>query len=87
MVPNISIEENIVVAMTKIDHTADSYPTARPDNIVVAEPVAVAFRISWTGLPSVPVKYSVRRSIAIAKQTPTVVARKGLHQPPGSLFM
>ena len=57
------------------------------NNIVVAAPVLVALRISRTGLPSVPVKYSVRRSIDIASPTPTAVARNGLHQPPGSLFM
>ena len=65
-------------------HTADSKPTAIPDKIVVAEPVAVDFLISCTGLFSVPVKYSVKRSMPIAKIMPMVVAANGLHQPPGT---
>ena len=82
MVPKIMMEATMVRAITSTDHTLDSYPTAMPDRMVVAGPVLVALRISCTGALWVPVKYSVRRSMAMAKSTPTVVARKGRHHPP-----
>ena len=71
-------------AITSVVHTADSNPTAIPERMVVAEPVAVDFLTSCTGLFSVPVKYSVKRSIQIASTIPIVVAANGRHQPPGT---
>ncbi len=74
----------MVTAMVTTDQTEDSNPTAVPLRIRVAGPVSAAVLISFTGEPWVPVKYSVSRSITMASRTPTVVARNGRHQPPGT---
>ena len=84
MVPKINTEQKIAAASTMVVQTADSIPTAKPERMVVAEPVVVAFFTSCTGFLSVPVKYSVRRSMLIASRIPMVVTAKERHQPPGT---
>src|SRR5215216_614621 len=82
MVPKMKIEATMVKAITSTDHTDDSKPTETPLRIKVAGPVSADRLISLTGAAWVPVKYSVRRSIKIARTTPTPTAIGKRHQPP-----
>ncbi len=86
IVPKMKIEATMVNAITSTDQTEDSNPTEIPFNIKVAGPVSAAFLMSLTGAASVPVKYSVKRSITMARMTPTPTAVGKRHHPP-QVFM
>src|SRR6478736_1702848 len=63
-------EPSKAVEMIKTAQTLDSYPRARPEMMLVACPVRLAFTTSLTGLYSVLVQYSVQRLRATARTMP-----------------
>src|SRR5688500_17025663 len=86
--PN-AIAEPSAMAMRMMAYTDDSSPEAMPESTVVAGPVRVASAISWTGVVSVEVKYSVSFDSACASTRPMTTAAN-TRQPtlsvvPGSL--
>ncbi len=60
--------------MASTAHTEDSRPEEIPERTVVAGPVRVLSAISWTGLDSVEVKYSVNRDATWARIRPATTA-------------
>ena len=70
-------------AMVITDQTALSLPCTMPERMVVAGPPRMDLTMSLTGAPWVPVKYSVTRSIRMARTTPATTASTGRSQPPG----
>ena len=62
-------------------HTLASIPTARPDRIVVAEPVWVDSAISCTGLRLIEVKREVSGLKTTASPTPMAFSVANCHSP------
>ena len=64
------------MTMAMIAQTDDSRPRLMPDSTVVAGPVSVDSAISFTGVRSVEVKYSVIKLATSASATPMTIAQK-----------
>ena len=62
-------------------HTLDSIPTAKPDRIVVADPVWVDSAISCTGFRLMEVKREVNGLKTTASPTPTAFNVANCHSP------